>query len=462
MIFHSELPTEEFDCLSHTLRKSNFVGLICENNFVKSPGPFLSRFKIRDNWFKALGPGLITGASDDDPSGIGTYSQVGAQGGMGMLWSIIYSFPMMVAIQLVSAQIGRVTGAGIAGNMKKYYPRWVMFTLVFLMLCANMINIGADIAAMGEAANLVLSGNMLIYAVILTFISVMLQVMIPYNKYVFILKWLCLVLFAYVAVVFSVNVPWVEAVKNSLLPTMTFNSTNITMIIAVLGTTISPYLFFWQASEEVEDEEDNPDEHPLKEAPEQATKQFLRIRKDTVIGMAFSNLIAFFIMLSAAVTLHMHGKTDIESASQAAEALRPIAGELTFSLFAIGIIGTGLLAIPVLAGSTSYAISESFGWKHGLYRKLKEAYAFYGAIIISMLCGIILNFIGLDPIKALIYSAVANGLVAPVVLVLIVRISSDKTIMEEYVNKPLITWLGWLATGLMALAGVATIVSLFF
>ena len=454
MIFHSELPTEEFDCLSHTLRKSNFVGLICENNFVKSPGPFLSRFKIRDNWFKALGPGLITGASDDDPSGIGTYSQVGAQGGMGMLWSIIYSFPMMVAIQLVSAQIGRVTGAGIAGNMKKYYPRWVMFTLVFLMLCANMINIGADIAAMGEAANLVLSGNMLIYAVILTFISVMLQVMIPYNKYVFILKWLCLVLFAYVAVVFSVNVPWVEAVKNSLLPTMTFNSTNITMIIAVLGTTISPYLFFWQASEEVEDEEDNPDEHPLKEAPEQATKQFLRIRKDTVIGMAFSNLIAFFIMLSAAVTLHMHGKTDIESASQAAEALRPIAGELTFSLFAIGIIGTGLLALPVLAGSAAYAVCEIFSLPMGLNKRPNEAKRFYGLITGITFLGMLIIFIGINPIKALFWSAVINGVVAVPIMVLMMLMGRNKEVMGDFILTTRTTIVGWISTLIMFAAAV--------
>ncbi|MFI5264161.1 MAG: NRAMP family divalent metal transporter, partial [Candidatus Kapaibacterium sp.] len=296
--------------------------------------------KTRD-LFRSLGPGLITGASDDDPSGIATYSQAGAQSGFSILWVVIFSFPMMVAIQLVSAQIGRVTGTGIAGNMKKYYPKWIMISLIFLMLAANIINIGADIAAMGEAANLVVGGNAILYSIILTVIGILLQVFVPYSRYVFYLKWLCLVLFAYVAVVFSVHVPWVEAIKNSFLPTISFDSGYFTLIIAVLGTTISPYLFFWQASEEVEDEEDNPLMHPLLEAPEEAPKQLARIRIDTVVGMAFSNLIAFFIILSTAVTLHMHGKTDIQTAAQAAEALRPLAGEWTFLLFAIGIIGTG-------------------------------------------------------------------------------------------------------------------------
>ncbi len=413
-----------------------------------------------DNWLKSLGPGLITGASDDDPSGIGTYSQVGAQGGMGMLWTIIYSFPMMVAIQLVSAQIGRVTGTGIAGNMRKYYPRWVMFTLVLLMLCANIINIGADIAAMGEAANLVLGGNMIIYAVILTLMSVTLQVLIPYAKYVLILKWLCLVLFTYVAVVFSVNVPWLEAIKNSLLPTITIDATNITMIIAVLGTTISPYLFFWQASEEVEEEEDNPDEHPLKQAPEEATKQFSRIRKDTVIGMAFSNLIAFFIMLCAAVTLHMNGKTDIQSASQAAEALRPIAGNLTFSLFAIGIIGTGLLALPVLAGSAAYAVSEMFLLPMGLNKKPKDAKKFYGLITGITVIGMLIIFIGINPIKALFWSAVINGVVAVPIMILMMLMGRNEKVMGKFTLTTRTTIIGWISTIIMFAAAVAMFLTL--
>lgn len=427
------------------------------NKQPSAPGKTKAKDK---NWLKSLGPGLITGASDDDPSGIGTYSQVGAQGGMGMLWTIIYSFPMMVAIQLVSAQIGRVTGAGIAGNMRKYYPRWVMFTLVLLMLCANIINIGADIAAMGEAANLVLGGNMIIYAVILTLISVTMQVFIPYSKYVFVLKWLCLVLFTYVAVVFSVRVPWLDAISNSLLPTVTLDSANITMIIAVLGTTISPYLFFWQASEEVEDEEDNPNEHPLKQAPHEAKKQFSRIRKDTVIGMAFSNLIAFFIMLCAAVTLHMNGITNIQSASQAAEALRPIAGNLTFTLFAIGIIGTGLLALPVLAGSAAYAVCEMFLLPMGLNKRPKEAKKFYGLIASITFFGMLIIFIGINPIKALFWSAVINGVVAVPIMILMMLMGRNKKVMGKFTLTTRTTIIGWISTIIMFAAAIGMFLTL--
>jgi len=403
---------------------------------------------------------VITGASDDDPSGIATYSQAGAQTGFGLLWTIVLSFPLMVAIQLVSAKIGRVTGIGIAGNMKKYYPRWIMVSLIFLMLGANIINIGADIAAMGEAANLVIGGNAIVYSIILTIIGILLQVFIPYSRYVFFLKWLCLVLFAYVAVVFSVHVPWAEAIKNSFLPTITFNTAYLTTIIAVFGTTISPYLFFWQASEEVEDEEVDPDTHPLLTSPEQAPFQIARIKKDTFIGMAFSNLIAFFIILSTAVTLHMHGKTDIETAAQAAEALRPIAGEFTFLLFAIGIIGTGLLALPVLAGSAAYAISEMFGLPMGLQKRARDAKRFYGLIAGITLAGMLLIFIGVNPIKALFWAAVINGIVAVPIMILMMFMGSNKDVMGDFTLTPKTKIFGWIATAVMFLAAAGLLFTL--
>jgi len=407
-----------------------------------------------DNWFKSLGPGLITGASDDDPSGIATYSQVGAHAGFGLLWSIIYSLPMMISIQIVSAQIGRVSGVGLAGNMKKHYPSVIMVSVVFLMLCANIINIGADISSMGEAANLVLGGNAIVYCIIFTVIGILLQVFIPYRRYVFFLKWLCIVLFAYVAVVFSVNVPWSEALKQAVLPTLSLNSESLTMVIAVLGTTISPYLFFWQASEEVEDEECNPEEHPLKTAPAEAPKQFARIRKDTIIGMAFSNIIAFFIMLSTAVTLHMHGKTDIETAAQAAEALRPVAGELTFSLFAIGIIGTGLLALPVLAGSAAYAVGEMYALSIGLEKKPRDAKGFYMIIAGVTLAGMLLIFIGINPIKALFWSAVINGVVAVPIMIMMMLMGSNAEVMGQFTLQKRTKIFGWLSTIVMLAAAV--------
>jgi NRAMP (natural resistance-associated macrophage protein)-like metal ion transporter len=422
---------------------------------------FTNKFSLKTrSWFGSLGPGLITGASDDDPSGIATYSQAGAQTGFGLLWTIVLSFPLMVAIQLVSAKIGRVTGIGIAGNMKKYYPKWIMVSLIFLMLGANIINIGADIAAMGEAANLVIGGNAILYSIILTVIGILLQVFIPYSRYVFFLKWLCLVLFAYVAVVFSVHVPWVEAIKNSFLPTITFNTAYLTTIIAVLGTTISPYLFFWQASEEVEDEEDDPDTHSLISSPEEAPKQLARIKKDTFIGMAFSNLIAFFIILSTAVTLHMHGKTDIDTAAQAAEALRPIAGEFTFLLFAIGIIGTGLLALPVLAGSAAYAISEMFGLPMGLQKRARDAKRFYGLIAGITLAGMLLIFIGVNPIKALFWAAVINGIVAVPIMILMMFMGSNKKVMGDFTLTRKTKIFGWIATGVMFLAAAGLLFTL--
>jgi NRAMP (natural resistance-associated macrophage protein)-like metal ion transporter len=412
------------------------------------------------HWLKTLGPGVITGASDDDPSGIATYSQAGAQGGYGFLWTIIFSFPMMVAIQLVSAHIGRVTGRGIAANLKLHYSKAIMYGIVFLMVAANIVNIGADIDAMGAAVKLVAGGDRAVWAILLMIVSLVLQVFIPYKKYVTILKWLCIVLFAYVAVVFSINVPWGDALQHAVIPSLTLSSAYLTTIIAVLGTTISPYLFFWQASEEVEDERDDPKAHALVDTPRQARKQFSRMRMDTVVGMAFSNLIAFFIMLSAAVTLHQHGVTDITSASQAAEALRPIAGDLTFALFAIGIVGTGLLALPVLAGSAAYALGEVYSMTIGLNKKPREAKGFYALIVGVTVAGMLVLVVGVNPIHALYWAAVINGIVAVPIMVLMMLMGSNRTVMSKLTLSPRLRFGGWFSTLVMFVAAVGLLLTL--
>jgi NRAMP (natural resistance-associated macrophage protein)-like metal ion transporter len=423
-------------------------------------------FKRAEEYWETLGPGLTTGASDDDPSGIATYSQTGAQYGFQLLWLAAFTFPFMAIVQEMCARIGVVTGQGLAANIRRHYSRPVLYGTTVLLFAANTFNIGADLGAMAQGTRLLdpnLGAPLLI--VLFACVSLLLQIFTTYARYAKYLKYLALVLFAYVFSALLSHLDWHAVAFHAFIPSLSFTKNQIYLVCGILGTTISPYLFFWQTSQEVEEENlrnghNHADRPELHQHP--AKKGIRRLRIDVWSGMFFSNAAMFFIIAACAGTLFAHGITNITTAAEAAAALRPLAGDGAYFLFAIGIIGTGLLAIPVLAGSTSYAISESFGWKHGLYRKLKEAYAFYGVIIISMLCGIILNFVGLDPIKALIYSAVLNGLVAPVVLVLIVRMSSNKQIMEQYVNHPVITWLGWLATGLMALAGVATIVSLFF
>ncbi|HYM20855.1 MAG TPA: divalent metal cation transporter [Candidatus Kapabacteria bacterium] len=428
---------------------------------MRTPATYARNAKARlSELFRALGPGVITGASDDDPSGIATYSQAGAQTGYGLLWVVVLSFPMMVVIQYISALIGRVTGAGLAANMKTHYPKWVTSSVVLLLLAANTVNIGADISAMGEAASLVLGGHATVYAIVLAALSVLLQVFIPYNKYVFVLKWLSLVLFAYVAVVFSVHVPWRTALKDSILPQVAFDGSYMATIIAVLGTTISPYLFFWQASEEAEEETDDPAAHPLTGAPEEAPSQIRRIKIDTVFGMAFSNLIAFFIIISTAVTLHAHGVTDIETAAQAAEALRPIAGELTFLLFALGIVGTGLLALPVLAGSAAYAIGELFDWQVGLEKKPSEAKGFYGVLAAVTLVGMLIIFMGINPIKALYWAAVINGLAAVPIMVIMMLMSSNAGVMGKFTISRRTKIFGWISTVAMLAAAIGLIVTL--
>ncbi len=401
-----------------------------------------------------MGPGLITGASDDDPSGIATYSQAGAQFGYGLGWTLLFTYPLMCAIQLISAQVGRVTGRGLAGNMRKYYPVSLLYVLVGLLVIANTINIGADLGAMAAALRLLVDGPTLLYIAGFAVVTVLLEVFVRYSRYVSVLRWLSLSLFAYVATVFVVGVPWLTVARNMVLPPIRLSGDYLTVIVAVFGTTISPYLFFWQASEEVEDEQEDPKAEPLIDAPQQAPKQMARMQLDTFVGMGFSNIIALFIMLTTAATLNAHGVTDIQTSSQAAEALRPIAGSFAFTIFALGIIGTGLLALPVLAGSAAYAVGEALQWRVGLTQRPGRARAFYGAIAAATLVGATLNFTPLDPIKALFWSAVINGVAAVPIMVMIMLMASRRTVMGQFTLTPWLKILGWLATVVMAVAAV--------
>ena len=414
---------------------------------VKQP----ERPKLRD----IMGPGLITGASDDDPSGIATYSQAGAQFGYTMGWTLLFTYPFMCAIQLISARIGRVTGRGLAGNMRRYYPAPPLYFLVGLLVIANTINIGADLGAMAAALRLLVDGPVLAYVIGFAIVTVLLEVFVRYSRYVSVLRWLTLSLLAYVATVFVVDVPWLTVARNLVLPQISFSGDYLTVIVAVFGTTISPYLFFWQASEEVEDEREDPDAKPLIEAPQQAQRQMARMRLDTLVGMGFSNIIALFIMLTTAATLNAHCVTDIQTSSQAAEALRPIAGRFTFTLFALGIIGTGLLALPVLAGSAAYAVGEALHWRVGLSQRPGRARAFYGTIAGATFVGVALNFTSLDPIKALFWSAVINGVAAVPIMVMIMLMGSRREVMGQFTLTPWLKSLGWLATAIMAAAALA-------
>ncbi len=399
-----------------------------------------------------LGPGLITGASDDDPSGIATYSQVGAQFGYGMSWVMLFSWPLMAAIQEISARIGRVTGQGIAGNIRLHYPRSLLRVIVFLLLVANIINLGADLGAMGEALRLLIGGPGRLYVVVFATGCALLEVFSRYERYVSILKWTTVSLLAYVATAFVVDVRWGQVAYDTLVPSFTWKKDYIVAIVAVLGTTITPYCFFWQSSEEAEDERVDPAAHPLIEAPQQARSEIARIRLDTYIGMGFSNLISLFIIITTAATLNAHGVTDIQTSAQAAEALRPIAGVFTFVIFAAGIIGIGSLAVPVLAGSAAYALGEALDWTTGLDRLPKDAKAFYGAIAVATLIGVGINFIAIDPIKALFWAAVLNGVVAVPLMVVIMIMAMNKRVMGKF-TLPLPLWaMGWLCTGVMAVA----------
>jgi NRAMP (natural resistance-associated macrophage protein)-like metal ion transporter len=406
-----------------------------------------------------LGPGLITGASDDDPSGIATYSQVGAQFGYSMAWVMLFTWPLMAAIQEISARIGRVTGHGISGNIRQHYSPWLLYAIVVLLLIANIINLGADLGAMAEALRLLVGGPPHFYVVGFAIGCALLEVFVRYERYVSILKWTSLSLFAYVATALVVDVPWARVVRNIFVPTLSWDKNYIVAIVAVLGTTITPYCFFWQSSQEAEDERIDPAAHNLIEAPQEARFEIARIRVDTYLGMGFSNLVSLFIIITTAATLNAHGVVDIQTSSQAAEALRPIAGAFTFALFAAGIIGIGLLAVPVLAGSAAYALGEALGWPIGLARQPLDARAFYGAIAAATLIGVLINFVDLDPIKALFWSAVINGVVAVPLMVVIMLMAMQKRVMGPFVLPRPLWAIGWLSTASMAIAVAAMFVT---
>jgi NRAMP (natural resistance-associated macrophage protein)-like metal ion transporter len=407
--------------------------------------------------FRLLGPGLVTGAADDDPSGIATYSQAGAQFGYALLWTIFLTIPFMIAIQLVSALIGRVTGKGLAANVMEVMPRWLVLALVFLLVAANTFNIAADIAAMAEALSLVIGGLNHEHALIFAATSTVLQVFVPYGRYAPVLKFLTLSLFAYVATAFTVEIPWRTALLATVSPKADINADYFMMVVAVLGTTISPYLFFWQASQEVEEMHRGKECRPLRELAKGGAPELDRIKIDTTVGMFFSNTIAFFIILSTASVLNANGVTNINSASQAAEALRPLAGDFTFLLFALGIIGTGLLAIPVLAGSAAYGVAEAFGWQATLEAKAPDAVGFYSIIAAATVIGFALGFTGIDAIHMLVWSAVLNGIVAVPIMAMMMLIVANPQLMGRFKARFWLVALGWLGTALMTAAVVALI-----
>jgi NRAMP (natural resistance-associated macrophage protein)-like metal ion transporter len=411
-------------------------------------GSLLSRLWSR------LGPGLVTGAADDDPSGIATHSQIGAQFGFALAWTFVLSFPLMVVIQEVAAQIGCVTGRGIAHNLRRHYPRWLLRAVVTLLLVANIINLGADLGAMGAALVLLIGGPAQLYTLLFGVICIVLEVWLSYPRYAAVLKWTTLSLFSYVAVVIVADVPWPTALKSLVVPTIDLTGASAMAMVAILGTTISPYLFFWQAGQEVE-EQHRHHAKPLCVSPKTAGPELARIRLDTIVGMAFSSLVSLAIVFATAATLHRHGVTDIATSAQAAEALRPIAGEFAFALFALGIIGTGLLAVPVLAGSAAYAVSEVFGWAESLDARPNDARAFYATIAVATMLGAALNFVGLDPVRALYWAAVVNGvLAAPLMAVMMLVVRNPRVMGRLTVSRAMSCW-GWAATAVMAAASLA-------
>lgn len=413
----------------------------------------MSRFK---KFLRILGPGFITGASDDDPSGIGTYSQAGAQFGFSTLWVALFTFPFMTVVQEMCGRIGMVTGKGLAAVMRIHYPKAILYGCVFLLVVANSVNIGADLGAMASAGEMVFGIPFVWCLILFTVLVLGLVIFLTYSTYAKILKWLTLALFAYVAVAFAVEVNWVDVLQHTFVPHITWSKEFLMMLVALLGTTISPYLFFWQADEEVEEE---IAQHKLlpdtQRAPRVSKRDIMSMRWDTLIGMFFSNLITFFIITATAVTLHAHGITQIETADQAARALAPIAGELATLLFAIGIIGTGLLAVPVLAGSASYAVSETFGWHAGLARTWRQAEGFYGVIVLATLIGLLVNFIGIPPFRMLYYTAIFNGMASPILMVMILLIASNRKIMKSHTNSLFSNVLGWVICVFMGASAIA-------
>jgi NRAMP (natural resistance-associated macrophage protein)-like metal ion transporter len=407
---------------------------------------------------RQLGPGLVTGAADDDPSGVATYSQAGAQFGLQLAWTVVLTYPLMVAIQLVSARIGRVTGRGLAANIARRFPRPVLYAIVTLLVVANTINVAADVLAIGDVLSRLFGGPRFVFTFAAGGASVLLQILLPYERYARYLKWLTLALLAYVAVLFVVEVPWIDVLAALAFPRLAFDGAVLTTIVAVLGTTISPYLFFWQAAQEVEEVRTHKRAQALVKAPAQARRQLRRIELDTYVGMALSNLVALAIIVTTAATLHRTGVTDIASSAQAAEALRPIAGDFAFALFALGIVGTGMLAVPVLAGSAAYAVAETFNWRAGLDLAPEKGRGFYGIIAFATLAGVAVGFTAFDPIDALYWSAVVNGVIAVPIMAVMMRIASDRRAMGAFVATRRLRVFGWLATVTMGAAVVAMFV----
>ncbi len=414
--------------------------------------------RLKEHPLARVGPGLVTGVADDDPSGIATYSQAGAQFGLNMLWTMPLAYPLMSAIQSLCARIGRVTGKGLAANVGLAFPPLVLQAVVFLLLLANTLNIAADVAAMGETAELVTGLNRHLMTALFVLVTVLLQVFVPYHRYVKYLKWLTLSLLAYAAVLFTVHVPWGEVFRRTLWPHFAANSTAAAVIVGVFGTTISPYLFFWQASEEVEDMRAGQQAALQLQEPQAANSELRRIRWDTWSGMLYSDVASYFIILATAMTLHVSGVTDITTAAQAASALRPLAGNLAFILFAMGILGVGLIGVPVLAGSGAYALCEAMGWNWGLERKAVDARGFYGVIAVSVLAGLLIQYSPISPMKALFWSAVFNGVVAVPLMVVVLLLSTKKSIMGAYTASRWILALGWVATLIIGAAAVCMLV----
>jgi Mn2+/Fe2+ NRAMP family transporter len=410
--------------------------------------------RIAEHPLARVGPGLITGVADDDPSGIATYSQAGAQFGLNMLWTMPLAFPLMAAVQSMCARIGRVTGKGLAANIKEAFPPIVLQGAVALLLVANTLNIAADVASMGEVSELATGWDRHVMTVILAAGTLLMQIFIPYHRYVTYLKWLTLSLLAYAAVLFTVHVPWGEVALRTVWPRIKLDAATATVVTGVFGTTISPYLFFWQASEEVEDMRARPGQAPLVRDEHDAGEELSRIKWDTWSGMFYSDVTAFFIILATAVTLHVAGVTDIQTAAQAAGALKPLAGEFAFLLFALGILGVGLIGVPVLAGSAGYAMAEAMGWKWGLERKAKDARGFYGVITVAVLAGLLLEYMPIDPMKALFWSAVINGVVAVPLMIVVILLVSRKSVMGDYPASRTLVTLGWIATAVMGFAAV--------
>ncbi|MGE4481014.1 Nramp family divalent metal transporter [Acidocella sp.] len=414
----------------------------------------------RPRLFKVLGPGLITGASDDDPSGIATYSQAGAAFGYGLSWAMLFTYPLMVAVQMISARIGRTTGHGIAGVLRLHYPQWLLNWVVVLLLIANIVNLGADLGAMAAATSLLLPAPRALYVLLFAAICISLQLFLQYSRYVAVLKWLTVALLAYFGVVMVVHVDWRALFTNLFWPRFSVDGGYLTTLVAILGTTISPYLFFWQASEEVEDMQVHPRRVDLFDAPAQGRRALRRIELDTFIGMGLSNLVALAIIVTTAATLNVHGITNIQTSAQAAAALRPLAGQFASLIFTLGIVGTGLLAVPVLAGSAAYAIGEARQWPTGLARRPKEAQAFYATLVIATLVGMIINFAPINPIKALFWSAVVNGVVAVPVMVVMMKLAARTDIMGRFAVRGALKLFGWAATLLMAVVVVAMLAQL--